>query len=47
MKISCEYALRDELSPNANARFPNGEYCAMCDYCYCCNDHRECRRETG
>ncbi len=42
MKTSCKYALRGKLSPNANDRFPDEEYCKICDYCYCCNDHTEC-----
>ena len=46
MKTSCKYALQGKLSPNADARFPDTEYCGVCDYCYCCNDHIECRGET-
>ena len=42
MKTSCEYALQGKLSPNADARFPDAEYCSFCNYCYCCNDHEDC-----
>jgi len=41
-KTSCKYALQGKLSPIADARFPDAEYCSICDYCYCCNNHEEC-----
>ena len=42
MVMRCKYATQGELSPNADERFPNAEYCNVCSYCYCCNSHKEC-----
>ena len=41
-KTSCKYVLQGKLSPNADDRFPDSEYCGKCGYCYCCNNHIKC-----